>query len=142
MLLFPRMSAAKFQDKEVISKSCDMGRLLFPRRSAAKCQDNEVISKSCDMERLLFPRRSAAKCQDKEVMSKSCDMGRLLFPRRSAAKQQDKKVTKSHAIWEGCCFREGQLPSSRTKKSRKVMRYGKVVVSAKVSCQAAKQKVK
>jgi len=49
---------------------------------------------------------------------KSCDMGRLLFPRRSAAKQQDKKVTKSHAIWEGCCFREGQLPSSWTKKSR------------------------
>ena len=67
-------------------------------------------------------------------------MGKLLFPRRSAAKQQNKKSNKSHAIWESCCFREGQLRSSRTKKSRKVMRYGKVVVSAKVSCQAAGQK--
>ena len=64
----------------------------------------------------------------------------VVSPKGQLRSIRTKKSRKSHAIWESCCFREGQLPSSRTKSQIKVMRYGKVVVSAKVSCEAAGQK--
>ncbi len=43
----------------------------------------------------------------------------VVSPKGQLRSIRTKKSRKSHAIWEGCCFREGQLRSIRTKKSRK-----------------------